>query len=83
MSPADTVAASLVPSAEEARFCQALEPERVWSVQCAPLSTEVQISPPDSHAASFVPSEDEVIELQDLATAKTRSAQFAPLSTEV
>ena len=85
MLPANTAAASFVPSADEVIPRQFfVAPTEISSVQVAPLSPEVQILPPFAIAASFVPSAEDVIFLQAcVAPTEVSSVQLAPLSVEV
>ena len=79
MLPPDTVAASLVPSADEVKNRQPfVAPVEVTSVQVAPLLLDVHMLPTHTPAAKWVPSADEVIPRQlFVPSPTTRSVQGA------
>ena len=79
MLPLYTVAASFVPSAEEAIPDQLfVAPMEVTSVQVAPLLLEVHMLPLYTVAASFVPSAEDVIPTQFfVAPTEVSSVQVA------
>ncbi len=79
MKPPYTVAASVVPSAEEAIPLQSCV--SALSDQVLPLSLEVKINPLLTVAANLVPSAEEAIDIQFLVG--PLGIQVLPLSLEV
>ena len=79
--PLYTVAASLLPSAEDATRVHASELPTTCSVHVAPLSVEVHIFSQFETATSLVPSAEEAIPYQFCTVAT--EVHVAPLSVEV